>query len=116
MKKVVMKISKSQIKKGDTVKVLSGKDRGKQGRVLALDYKKNKATVEGVNMAKKAVRPTQENQKGGIVDVALAIHLSNIQLVCPKCNKPTKVGRKLVNDKRVRICKNSKCNEIIDKV
>ena len=64
-------------------------------------------------MAKKAIRPSQQNQKGGIIDIALSMHFSNVRLICPKCGKPVKAGRKEVNNKRVRVCK--KCNEIIDK-
>lgn len=115
MKKVIEKLTKSQLKKGDTVTVLTGKDKGKQGRVLIVDYNNHKVTVEGVNIVKKAVRPSQQNQKGGIMEVALAVHISNVALICPKCNKQTKVTRKEVNSKKVRVCKNKKCNEVIDK-
>ncbi len=115
-KKKVIRLNKVQIKKGDTVRLLMGKDRGKQGRILSVDYNINKAIVEGVNISKKAVRPSQQNQKGGIIDMALPVHLSNIRLICPKCNKPTRVVRKEINNKRLRVCRNEKCNEIIDKV
>lgn len=116
VKKVLEKLKKPQIKKGDTVVALTGKDKGKKGRVLIVDYKNHKITVESINVAKKAIRPSQQNQKGGIIDISLPIHISNVRLICPKCNKPTKVTRKLVNNKKVRICKNDKCNEVIDKV
>ena len=115
-KKIIEKLKKVQIKKGDTVKILTGKDKGKQGRVLQLDYQKNKITVERVNIVKKAIRPSQQNQKGGIIDLSLPVHISNVQLICPKCNKPTSVTRKIINEKKLRVCKNEKCNEIIDKV
>jgi len=114
MKKIIRKLKKVQAKKGDTVKILAGKDKGKQGRILFIDYKNHKVTVEGVNMAKKAIRPNQQNPKGGIIDMALPIHISNIRLICPKCNNLTRITRKKVNEKSVRVCK--KCNEIIDKV
>ncbi|MBU1076905.1 MAG: 50S ribosomal protein L24 [Spirochaetes bacterium] len=114
-KKVIEKLVKVQIKKGDTVVLLSGKDKGKQGRVLVVDYTRHKVTVEGMNNAKKAVRPSQQNQKGGIVDVALPVHISNVKLICPKCSKPANVTRKVMNNKKVRVCKNEKCKEVIDK-
>jgi len=115
-KKVMERLKKTFVKKGDTVKVLVGKDKGKQGRVLRVDYKNHKVTVEGVNIVKKAIRPNQQNPQGGIIEVAMPLHISNVKVVCPKCGKPTKIGRKIVNDKKVRFCKHKDCNEIIDKV
>ncbi len=114
MKKMVNKLKKVQIKKGDTVKLITGKDKAKQGRILLVDYKNHKVTVEGINMAKKTMRPSQQNPKGGIIDISLPVHISNVRLICSKCNKPAKIFRKKINDKGVRVCK--KCNEIIDKV
>ena len=97
---------KMQIKKGDTVKILSGKDRGKQGTVLRAYPAEGKIKVEGVAVVKKAVRPNQQNQQGGIVEQEAAIDASNVMLVCPSCGKPTRVGHD-VNDegKKVRVCK-----------
>ncbi len=109
------KLKKVNIKKGDGVVVLTGKDKGKQGKVLNIDYKTGRVLVEGVNVAKKAVRRSEQYPQGGIIDMELTIDISNIKLVCPKCNKPTKVTwKKLENGNRVRICK--ECNEIIDKI
>lgn len=116
MKTRIEKLNKLQMKKGDTVKILTGKDKDKQGRILAVNYQNHKVTVEGINMTKKAIRPTRQNQKGGIIDLALPVHVSNVRLVCPKCNITTHIIRKTINNKRVRVCRNEKCNEIIDKV
>ncbi len=108
------RITKTNIKKGDTVIVITGKEKGKQGKVLEIIYKKGQIVVERINMVKKAVRPNQQMQQGGIIEIEAPLNISNVNLVCPKCNQKTKVTRKEVNGKRVRVCK--KCNEIIDKV
>ena len=101
------------VKKGDTVKVLSGKDKGKQGKVLRSVPEKQRVVVEKVNMAKKALRPTQQNPQGGIATVEAPIHVSNVMLVCPKCSTPTRVSHKRdENGRKVRVCK--KCNRDID--
>ena len=113
-KKIIEKMVSTQLRKGDLARILIGKDKGKDGKVLFVNYKSHKITIEGLNISKKAVRPSQQNQKGGIVEVSLPIHVSNIRLICPKCNTPTSIFRKEVNKKRVRICKN--CKEIVDKV
>lgn len=93
------------IKKGDKVEVLSGKDRGKQGTVLRAKPAEGKVVVEGVAVVKKAVRPTQENQQGGIVSQEAAIDVSNVNLVCPKCGKTTRVGHKQDGKNKLRVCK-----------
>lgn len=85
-------MTKMSIKKGDTVKILSGKDRGKQGTVLHAYPAEGKIKVEGVAIVKKAVRPNQQNQTGGIVSQEAKIDASNAQLVCPKCGAATRVG------------------------
>ena len=100
------------VKKGDTVKVLSGKDKGKQGKVLRSVPEKQRVVVEKVNMAKKALRPTQQNPQGGIATVEAPIHVSNVMLVCPKCSTPTRVSHKRDNGRTVRVCK--KCGKDID--
>ena len=103
------------VKKNDRVKVLTGRDRGKSGRVLFVDLKKRRIIVEGLNMVRKTQRPTQQNQKGGIIDIEAPLHLSNVMVVCPKCDKTSRIQKKaLENSKRVRIC--GKCGEILDKV
>ena len=93
------------IKKGDKVEVLSGKDRGKQGVVLRAIPDKGKVVVEGVAIVKKAVKPTQANQQGGIVSQEAAIDASNVNLVCPECGKRTRVGHEKDGKNKLRICK-----------
>lgn len=110
------------IKAGDTVVVIAGKDRfttdkkGKKtrttGRVLKAYPKLNKVVVEGVNIVKKHERPTQMNESGRIIEIEAPIHVSNVMLLDPKQNKPTKIGYKEVNGKRVRYAKVS--GEILD--
>lgn len=102
-------MAKMSIKKGDTVKILSGKDRGKQGTVLHAYPAEGKIKVEGVAVVKKAVRPNQQNQTGGIVSQEAKIDASNAQLVCPKCGAATRVGHKQGeidgHKTSIRICK-----------
>ena len=93
------------IKKDDKVVVLSGKDKGKQGKVLTADPKAVKVTVEGVNVATKHQKPRKQGDEGGIIKVETPIYASKVQLVCPKCGKATRVGHKLVDGKKVRVCK-----------
>ena len=93
------------IKKGDKVEVLSGKDRGKQGVVLRAIPKAGKVVVEGVAIVKKAVKPTQANQQGGIVSQEAAIDASNVNLVCPECGKRTRVGHEKDGKNKLRVCK-----------
>lgn len=101
-------MSKMHIKKGDTVYVLSGEDRGKQGRVLSVDATKNRAIVEGVNIVSKSTKPTAKYPQGGIVKMEAPINISNLSLIDPKSGKPTRIGIR-VNDKgeKVRYAKNS---------
>ena len=103
------------IRKNDNVLVTTGKDRGKRGRVLKVLPEKNRLIVEGVNIIKRHTRPNpQKNIKGGIVEREAALHASNVQLVCPECNKMTRVGRKILGDgRKVRICR--KCEGVVDK-
>lgn len=101
------------IKKGDVVKVLTGKDLGKKGKVLKVLPKENRVIVEGINRAKKHQRPTRAIPQGGILQVESPMNVSNVMLLCTKCNKPTRVGKKILdNEKKVRVCK--KCGEILD--
>ena len=102
------------IKKGDTVRVLSGKDKGKEGEVLRSLPSKQRVVVEKVNVVKKAMRPTQQNPQGGIMSTEAPIHVSNVMIVCPECKQPTRTGKR-VNEagKKVRVCK--KCGKDIDK-
>ncbi len=103
------------IRKNDNVVVVSGKDRGKRGRVLQLAPDKNRLIVEGVNIVKRHTRPNPgKNVKGGIVESEAALHVSNVQLVCPDCGAPTRIGRRLLGDgRKVRICR--KCDGVVDR-
>ncbi|HIW75031.1 50S ribosomal protein L24 [Gordonibacter faecis] len=105
-------MSGMNIKKGDKVKVLSGKDKGKEGVVLRALPQKERVVVEKVNLIKKALRPTQQNPQGGISTVEAPIHVSNVMLVCPECKQPTRVSRKRDEaGKLTRVCK--KCGKDI---
>ena len=104
--------NKMTIRKGDTVKVITGKDRGKTGKVLRSVPEKSRVVVEKVNMAKKAMRPTQANPQGGISSIEAPLHASNVMLVCPHCKQATRVGHRIEDGKKHRVCK--KCNKDID--
>lgn len=95
-----------RIKRGDTVVVLAGKDRGKKGKVLRVLVDRNRAIVEGVNLVKKSVRRRTEAEPGGIKEVPGSIHLSNLALFCSHCNRGVRFGTKMINNKeKVRVCK-----------
>ena len=101
-------MTKFHIKKGDTVYVNAGEDKGKTGRVLKVLISKNRAVVEGINMVTKATKPNAKNPQGGLVKMEAPIHVSNLQLLDPKSGKPTRVGYKVNEDgKKVRISKKS---------
>ncbi|OGB90571.1 50S ribosomal protein L24 [candidate division WOR-1 bacterium RIFCSPHIGHO2_01_FULL_53_15] len=100
------------LRKGDTVLVLSGKNKGKKAKIIAVSQKSGKITVEGVNVVKKHQRPTR-NFQGGIIEKPLPIFASKVMLVCPRCGEPTRIGTKVSGDKRVRVC--GQCEEIMDK-
>ncbi|MFY9416651.1 MAG: 50S ribosomal protein L24, partial [bacterium] len=101
-----------KIKKGDTVLVLAGKDKGEKGKVLQVIPSKRRVIVEGVNLVKKHTRATPQMPQGGIVTMEAPIHVSNVMLVCTKCGKPTRTGAKVLADgKKVRVCK--RCEEVI---
>ena len=93
------------IRKDDKVVVLSGKDKGKQGKILTADPKAAKVIVEGVNVATKHQKPRKQGEEGGIIKVETPIYASKVQLVCPKCGKATRVGHKIVDGKKTRVCK-----------
>jgi len=105
--------NKVHVKSGDTVYVLSGKDRGKKGKILRVLPKEQRVIVEGVNIIKKHQKPRSDYHQGGIIEKEAPIHSSNVMLVCPRCNKPTKIAKEVSESgQRSRVCK--KCNEIID--
>ncbi len=97
-----------KIKKGDQVIVISGKYKGKKGKVLKVIPKEGKIVVEGVNMIKKHMRPRKEGEKGEVVHKPAPIYVSKVMLICPKCKKLTRVGYKIVDGKKYRICKKCK--------
>jgi len=101
------------VKKGDKVMVITGKDKGKTGTVLAAFPKKDRVLVEGINVVKKHSKPSQINPQGGIVSQEAAIHVSNVMLLDPKTNEPTRIGYKEVDGKKVRVAKKS--GEALDK-
>lgn len=107
-----MSTFKLHVKKGDTVVILSGKDRGKQGRIISASPNVGKVIVEGVNKVKRHCKPSLKVPQGGIVSKEMPLHVCKVQLVCPACNKPTRTGHKLVNGHNSRFCK--KCGEVID--
>ena len=98
---------KFHVKKGDKVMVMAGDEKGKTGTVLEVVASKNSAIIENVNLAKKHMKPTNERPEGGIHEIALPVHLSNLMLVDPKSGKPTRIGRKVVDGKLVRYSKSS---------
>ena len=98
---------KIKIKKGDIVKVIAGDDKGKQGRVLTVLNKKDRAIVEGVNFVSKHTKPSAQNTQGGIVKQEAAVHISNLSLLDPKSGDSTRVGRRVEKDKLVRYSKKS---------
>ncbi|GEN34799.1 50S ribosomal protein L24 [Aneurinibacillus danicus] len=104
---------KLHVKSGDNVVVISGKDKGKKGRILAAYPKTGRVLVEGVNMVKKHTRPNANNPQGGIVTQEAPIHASNVMIVDPKTGEPTRIGSKVVDGKKVRIAKKS--GEVLDK-
>ncbi|MDO4510741.1 MAG: 50S ribosomal protein L24 [Bacteroidales bacterium] len=100
-------MAKLHIKKGDTVCVLAGDDKGKTGRVLSIKAKENRAIVEGINMVSKSTKPSAKHPQGGIIKMEAPIHLSNLNVVDPKTGKPTRVGFKKEEGKTVRYSKKS---------
>ena len=100
-----------KIKKNDTVLIISGKDKGKKGKVFEAFPKDGRVMVEGANLRKKHQKPKKQGEKGQIVSLPGSISVSNVKLVCPKCGKTTRIGFKVENKNKVRICK--KCNQEI---
>ena len=94
-----------RVKKGDTVKVLSGKDKGKTGEVLEIQPKTNKVVVKGLNIIKKHSKPRKQGEEGGILSMEGAMHVAKVNVVCPKCGKATKVGYSEEKGEKVRVCK-----------
>ncbi|MGS0765747.1 50S ribosomal protein L24 [Syntrophomonas curvata] len=102
-----------RIKKGDIVLVTTGKDAGKKGKVLRVLPGQNKVVVEGINRVKKHQKPNRAIPQGGILKIETPMNASNVMLLCNKCDKPTRIGSKVLdNNEKVRVCKN--CGEILD--
>lgn len=100
-----------KVKKGDTVLIISGKDKGRTGKILRAFPKDLKILVEGINIKKKHVRPKREGEKGQVVQVPSPMNMSNVKIICPKCGKASRVGYKLEKGKKFRVCK--KCKQEI---
>jgi large subunit ribosomal protein L24 len=98
---------KCRLKKGDEVKVIAGKDKGKSGKILRVVLKYDRVIVDGINVMKRHTKPSLNNQDGGIVDKTVGIHISNVMLIDPKSKKPTRVGFKTDGGKKVRFAKES---------
>jgi large subunit ribosomal protein L24 len=102
------------IKRNDTVQVIAGKEKGKRGKVLIVLPARQRVIVERVNFIKRHQRPTQKVRQGGIIEREGSLHVSNVMLVCGKCDKPTRTGMQVLADgRRVRVCK--RCRETLDK-
>lgn len=109
-----MSIQKFHIKKNDLVTVINGKEQGKSGRVLKVLPEKEKVIVEKINFIKRHSRPHGQQRRGGILEKEAPLHISNVMLLCEKCNKPVRIGHRLVEgDKKARFCR--RCGEIFDK-
>jgi large subunit ribosomal protein L24 len=103
-----MEMFKSKLRKNDEVIVVTGKEKGKQAKILSIDREKGRVILEGLNTVKKAMRKTQSNQKGGIAEVEAPLSLSNVMIVCKKCG-PTRLGFETRRGEKVRVCR--KCGE-----
>ena len=108
------KTSFPSLRKEDRVHVLSGKDKGKEGRILKVDRSNQRIIFEEINKIKKSVKPNQTNPQGGFIERENFLNVSKVMLVCPSCHKPTRVGHSVVSDgRKVRVCR--QCDEHIDK-
>jgi len=100
-----------KVKKGDTVLIISGKDKGKKGKIIQAFPKENRVLVEAANLRKKHVKPKRSGEKGQIVQIPAPMHVSNVKLVCPKCGKAARIGYKIEGNSKYRLCK--KCEKEI---
>jgi len=103
-------VHKFKLKKEDTVQIITGKDKGKRGRVLKILRDKDRVLVEGANIVKKAKKKRKQQDRGGIVEIEAAIHSSNVMIVCKKCG-PTRIGSNVDGDRKIRVCR--KCGEAL---
>ena len=102
-------MSKVHVKTGDQVVVINGNDRGARGKVMQVSPSEGKVIVEKVNVVKKHVKPRKMGEAGGIIEAEAALYASKVQLLCPKCGRPTRVGHVIENGKKMRVCKKSDC-------
>lgn len=106
----IVKQHKFKLKKEDIVQVITGKDKGKRGRILKILCDKDRVVVEGINVVKKAKKRRNQQERGGILEIEAPIHSSNLMIICKKCGI-TRIGYKIDDDKKIRVCK--KCGEIL---
>lgn len=105
---------KFRIRKGDTVKVISGKEKGKTGQILEVDLEKQRVYIEKINIVKRHTKPSQKRRQGGIIEKEGPLHIAKVMLVCRACGKASRTGMKILDDgKKMRYCK--QCGEIVDK-
>ena len=102
-------MSKVHVKTGDEVIVIQGKDRGKKGKVLQVAPSEGKVIVENVNIISKHVKPRKMGEAGGIIKAEIALYADKVQLICPKCGQPTRVGHIVEDGKKLRVCKKASC-------
>lgn len=104
----------TKLKKNDVVMVIAGKEKGKSGRILKLLPKRNRVVVEKINMIKRHTKPSKQMPHGGIVEKEGSIHISNVMIICQRCNVPVRIGKRILEDgSKVRVCK--RCGEVLDK-
>ena len=101
--------NKVHVKSGDLVQVINGKDRGARGKVIAVSPAEGKVIVEGVNIVSKHVKPRKMGEAGGILKAESALYADKVQLICPKCGQPTRVGHIIEDGKKFRVCKKASC-------
>ena len=102
-----------RIKKGDRAQIMKGKDRGKAGSVAHVNPTDGKVLIDGLNLAKKHVRPRKEGEKGQVIEIARPIAVANVKVVCPRCGKPSRIGFRMEGERKVRFCKS--CSASIEK-
>jgi large subunit ribosomal protein L24 len=103
--------AKYKLRKEDLVQVIAGKDKGKQGKILKIDHEKGRVIIAGINMVKKAMKKKAQTDRGGIVEVEAPLHISNVMIICKKCNKPVRIGYKFEGEIKKRVCR--KCGEVL---
>lgn len=104
----------TKLKKNDVVMVIAGKEKGKSGRILKLLPKRNRVVVEKINMIKRHTKPSKQMPHGGIVEKEGSLHISNVMIICQRCNVPVRIGKRILEDgSKVRVCK--RCGEVLDK-